>query len=130
MATGQVGVTAGAACRQSAEVSLAHAAAFHSAFAAKQPFQIWLQAKQASQQVQHLQSQLSSQQEQMQAAAGLQVELHTTRQSLNAVLQAEAEKAEELGAFRESHSASASSPLPRVLKRQRSSGCLSSATVV
>ena len=62
--------------------------------------------------MQHLQSQLSSQQEQMQAAAGLQVELHTTRQSLNAVLQAEAEKAEELGAFRESHSASASSPLP------------------
>ena len=51
--------------------------------------------------MQHLQGQLSSQQEQMQAAEGLQVELHTTRQSLNAVLQAEAEKAEELGTFRE-----------------------------
>lgn len=38
----------------------------------------------------------------MQAAAGLQEELHTTRQSLNAVLQAEAEKAEELGTLRES----------------------------
>ena len=62
--------------------------------------------------MQHLQGQLSSQQEQMQAAAGLQEELHTTRQSLNAVLQAEAEKAEELGSFRESDVATMSLPLP------------------
>ena len=62
--------------------------------------------------MQHLQGQLSSQQEQMQAAAGLQVELQTTRQSLNAVLQAEAEKAEELGTFRESNPASVSLLLP------------------